>query len=191
MSRILFPRRRRPRKSQPAPEHEWSGTPDLIGHIEGARVWRLNKDGDRLLSVVRDIIWEPGGRLESECLPQGAGGLQYKGGQWATPCETPPQPACRCGLWGVYDFNETDQRSAWKPGRRSRWTGDAKTAFIGGAIQGWGRVVEGRIGFRAQYARILLLTRQGYEDEPQVIEKLAEIYQAPIVDRMPTFKKPE
>lgn len=191
-----------PSKRPPEP-YEWSGIPDVLGYIRGARVWKIEdtSDGPLLRSVVRPVFWVPGKPVEAHCEPFGPGGrglvISSFGGvrhvEHVAPCQQPPQPECRCGVWGTYDYMKVDawQTNRWRPGRRNNSLVDGR--LVGGAIQAWGRVVEGGVGFRAQFAQPIVLSYQGFWGKKGrgMVEQLAERYDLPISDRLPTFDKPE
>ena len=183
-----------PSKPRPDP-YVWSGIPDVLGYIRGARIWRIKEvDGaPRLLSVVRDLIWQPGEQVAAECLPYGPGGsvITPPGMPFFLPCKESPQPKCRCGVWGTYDYQATDHYRHWKPGRDPNQTLGGR--LVGGGIEAHGRVVEGRIGFRAQFARPIVLSYSGGWGKKwrTLVERVAIAYDLPIADQMPTFDKPE
>lgn len=189
MSLFNFLSRNRPRI--PAP-YQWDDTPDVLGKIEGARVWRIGEHG--LVSVVRGVLWKPGETLEARCLWIGPGPaprpprLLVEGYR---PCAQVPQPDCSCGIWGAYDYRKVQVAVHWRPGKVMP-IGEPPPRLIGGAIAAHGRVVEGKIGFRAQYANVTMLSYEGFsKDERSIVDELAEKYAVPVVSHMPKFKKPE
>lgn len=184
-----------PSRPQPEP-FLWSGIPDVLGYIRGARVWAIREvdDEPRLFSVVRNVRWVPGEEVVASCDPQGPGGIivTRDGVRRYEPCEQSPQPECRCGIWGVYDYRKVDYARHWRPGRTAQsWGINAR--LVGGGVEAHGRVVEGQVGFRAQFARPIVLSYAGGWSKKWrgLVERLAIAYDLPIADGMPTFDKPE
>ena len=113
------------------------------GFVVGLRAWRLQ--GYRLASagVYDGAFWNIGDTT-ARCL------WEYFGANWAHPTDAPPghtspHPLCACGLY------------AYHPDIPIEWRAGARTWAVFGLVQAWGQLEVHEIGFRAQYARPVLL----------------------------------
>lgn len=144
--------------------------PDGITPLVGIRGWRY-KDG-KLWSCYRDVEWPVGSPLNSECIhplafPYIEGGHKEKSKQHAPPTRT-----CTCGIYALNEWEPSNPKSV-RP-----WPSDAIT----GLIHGWGHIVLGSKGFRAQYAKpIALVSRPRSTKMTAIIDSLAEVYGIEII----------
>jgi hypothetical protein len=122
-----------------------TSAPDYAEPVVGWRAWLVVCEGDelRLHSVARDTVWEPGRRLEADCL-RGRALLARWRGEEPHPA---PHPACSCGIYALRRPDEAPD--ALDPhadlGRRV-------VQRVFGQVRLWGAVVESDRGWRARYA---------------------------------------
>jgi len=144
--------------------------PDGITPLVGIRGWRY-KNG-RLWSCYRDVEWPVNSHLISDCIHP----TMYDVGVTKKPKRSnrhsPPTKTCTCG---IYALNE------WEPSHPKKlrpWPSDSIT----GLILGWGHIVIGSKGFRAQYAKpIALVSRPRSTKLSEIIEELAHAYGIEII----------
>lgn len=192
-------------------------TPDVMGCIEGFRQWKwpviLTRDTHRFRSgrdihfrysseiiahsgvhlrsiAMRDSVWVPGRVMQAQCMDGRA--------PHHAPYHQAPDPRCDCGLWGIYD-------TRWLPLEIGKWTRDDSGMIrqahrsreaeveltITGRITGWGVVVEGDNGFRAEYAEVTALyyypdkivknLEVGEEDLRKLMIGVAKNYNVPLI----------
>jgi hypothetical protein len=113
-------------------------------HVEPVIGWRLWwARGDVLHSWSADAVWQPGDN-GARCLVDGH-----------QPCAVPPGAGCHCGFWATHGpaaclrlaGESWDVHGPMPPGRA-----------VLGLVAGWGDVaLHGGEGFRARYARVLVL----------------------------------
>jgi hypothetical protein len=182
--------------------------PDGIRAALGVRAWDA-VEGPALESVYRGVVWPRNQPLAARCLDpisvfEGYRKLKQTG-RLARLLRTAPveslQPPperhsaphkdCSCGIYAGWRLNEAynmGMPATPPPGVATfMMYGTASKAITGkpkvfGAVAGWGRVVRGSGGFRAQYAKVVALFIPRKQDH-QEIEELAELYNVPIVDR--------
>lgn len=118
------------------------------GAITGLRVWNVDREG-RLLSLNYGAIWTPG---ENVSLCGKKAGPTYTWSLTGEKIKQLPEhhfhPECACGFWA---HNEGH---------------DFYKGPIFGAIEGYGKVLVGPAGFRAEKARIIALTFDGIDSDP-------------------------
>ena len=110
--------------------------PDGIEPVVGARAWRIDPGGRRLLAATRDVAWPLGGPLRAACLSsldEGHGRV--------------PDPRCGCGVWALADPSDLPPELGYNG------------AFVYGIAELWGRVVVGTRGWRGEFARPVALMR--------------------------------
>lgn len=150
--------------------------PDGITPLVGYRGWLVR--GDALLSCYREVEW-PVGTIQSECIRPLHG--ESKGVLPIPPKHYwSPHLGCTCGIYALHTYPqvweefEGERKATTKP-----WPHEAVT----GVIQGWGRMVVGDKGWRAQYAKpVAIVSRPKSRKLSPVIERLADRYGLEIVD---------
>ncbi len=125
--------------------------PDLTAEVLGFRGWHVAPSGLLLSSGVTDG-WLPG-ENRAAC------------GRGLHPA---PQKGCGCGLYSHYSLEDLSRSVNWQ----------GNDGVLVGAVGGWGRVILHPDGWRAEYARVLALFRQG---PAAALERAAEVYSVPIV----------
>jgi hypothetical protein len=177
--------------------------PDGIRPALGVRAWDA-VDGPALESVFRSVVWPRNQRLVAECLSPISVFEGYRptrpAGRWARlrgKTEAPermhviprkhlsPSKNCSCGIYAGWFLEEAHHMGVIPQVRGWFGPGAPKISLrprVFGVMAGWGRVVRGSKGFRAQYAKLVALF-QPREGEHQDIEELAELYEVPIVNR--------
>jgi hypothetical protein len=111
-----------------SPSRSLPDFPDLPRAIVGWRVWRVDPSY-RLLSTLRDEVWEPGRSLAASCESR----------------HPAPDPACTCG---VYAVRRPEQAQAYLVGRNN----PEAVHRVLGQVALWGCVVECEQGWRAERA---------------------------------------
>jgi hypothetical protein len=176
--------------------------PDAIRPALGLRAWDV-VDGPALESVYRGVVWPRNQRLVAECLDPADLFEGYKPRhkikRWWLPGEyetvekiraptnkhLAPHRGCSCGIYGAWELGEAHLMGAYMPGVLTfkpvtpKYSNRPK---VFGAVAGWGRVVRGSKGFRAQFAKVVAFFIPRDVDH-QGIEELGELYEVPIVDR--------
>jgi len=107
--------------------------PDYASPVSGWRAWRVDDSGRaaRLRGVVRPTAWPVGEPMIAEC-------------PWGSVAHHPPGPGCRCGIHAARDVAGAALH-AELPSR-------AREPLAVGLAALWGRVVEGKRGWRASAA---------------------------------------
>lgn len=101
--------------------------------ISGLRVWRVGTDG-KLESYIRAFFWEPG-TIEATCSYYQTVEHHHKFGVDII--------GCHCGFWAM---KFVDNLLAYGLGTQDN--------MAWGEIELWGIIIEGDLGYRAQFARI-------------------------------------
>lgn len=114
--------------------------PDAITPVEGYRVWGIGYG--RLWSPAAPVMrpWPVPEPLHARCLAGPPGSLS-PGGRDHPPHEA-PDPRCRCGIYGM-----------WEPWEVGAVPVHPPFEAVLGRVEGWGRVLLGRRGWRASVAR--------------------------------------
>jgi hypothetical protein len=129
--------------------------PDIIASsLFGQRYWNINSE-QMLTSITKnEYQWVPG-KNEAICLRnKDIVGLEMMGrtqpnGTMSAPfkllheTESLPIDVCGCGFWAYWSEQNAVRQNN-------------KTA-VAGVMEGWGKLIVGPNGFRAQYARIVAL----------------------------------
>lgn len=139
------------RSSDAPPLSKGLQPPDLSAEVLGFRGWHAAPSGLLLSSGVSDG-WLPGVN-EAAC------------GRGLHPA---PQKGCGCGLYSHYTLEHLSRSVNWQN----------QDGIVVGAVGGWGRVILHPDGWRAQYAQVLALFRQG---PAAALDRAAKLYNVPIV----------
>ncbi|HXF37399.1 MAG TPA: hypothetical protein VNO17_09490 [Actinomycetota bacterium] len=115
--------------------------PDGIAPVEGYRAWAVGLG--RLWSPAAPVkeAWPLPGPLRARCLPRAESPLLPPPPPARPPHEA-PHPGCGCGIYGM-----------WEPWGLGAVEVPPMFAPVLGRVEGWGRVVVGRRGWRAAFAR--------------------------------------
>lgn len=174
--------------------------PDGVGWVRAARAWHLSLRTGRLTSLVASADWRPGETMEMTCLVAYLRAQHPSGGaaapvisvkQWTpAPCERCPGDNCKCGAWGL-------KNPAFFQEAGNYLFNDC----IFGIVELSGRIIEGKLGYRAQKARVAGIvlkepTNLGsrFTDDLIGVKKeavytklktLAEMYKVPLYGRWP------
>ena len=159
--------------------------PDGIEPLVGYRGWKVI-DG-ALWSVypeIRAVEWPISGPLASECLPPRIRTTSDDNRRVSDPPKHywSPHLDCTCGIYALHEYPE-----AWESmedGRRRKSIYPWPPKSVTGIIHGWGHIIVGDRGFRAQTARPIALVsgRNRYGEWPTTIQQIAERYGIEIVD---------
>jgi hypothetical protein len=117
--------------------------PDFAEPLRGWRVWYVLLEGERLLlrSLFFPLLWEPGRRLEAECLHRRLLRLRPR-----SPHEA-PQERCECGIYGARALaTAADYLRFIQP------VPHEAIHFALGRVSLWGVVLECERGWRGAYA---------------------------------------
>lgn len=152
--------------------------PDGFGWIQAAHAWSVDLRTKKLRSLVSPNLWHPGEIKEAVCMVAYLEVSRRQLGppvvvrQWTPPpCENPPGRDCKCGYWGLKNpLTFLEGSTPWL-------FGDA----VFGLVELSGRIIEGKLGYRGQLARVAGFVRFG--DVPsQELERLADLYDVPLHD---------
>jgi hypothetical protein len=123
------------------PDQDWKA-PDVMGTVEGWRAWAVEKDLPRFevppklysIAGTAGFYWVPRKKAVAECM-YGCGPDQV------------PSFDCSCGFYSAKTYEHL--LSMPYP----NYDADAMGMFhVVGRVANWGRVVEGSLGWRAQYS---------------------------------------
>ena len=158
--------------------------PDGIEPLVGYRGWKVI-DG-ALWSVypeIRAVEWPVSGPLPSECLPPKIR-VTSDDRRVSNPPKHywSPHIDCTCGIYALHDYP-----NAWEDmedGRRRKSVNPWPPKSVTGIIHGWGHIIVGDKGFRAQTAKPIALVsgRNRYGEWPVTIQQIAERYGIEVVD---------
>lgn len=113
--------------------------PDAIGSIVGWRTWRLlmpqPRNGLLLQSVHTPTFWFPESVHEAECLVERS-------------LHPAPSGDCTCGFYSLKNTDFIDDPYTNVAGM------NYSHMEIMGEVEIWGRIIEGEIGYRSQFAKI-------------------------------------
>jgi hypothetical protein len=164
--------------------------PDGIEPLRGYRGWLIveGPNGPRLRSLWRDVLWDPADGLTAGCLsypsrfldtPVGGGGHAV------------PSALCTCGIYALRSpaSISTQIRTPVRPPVGSfAWrhpTGNAAWPDPGclvlGEVSGWGTVVDHRLGWRAERARVTALLMPAEPEQRDWTWRVADVYGVPVV----------
>lgn len=109
--------------------------PDYLSPVVGYRAWEWNSMG---LFSICNIPWEPGEANKAHCI------MTRNGPGWISPSATfdhhSPSEECTCGLYAAKNLQHLDS------------LGYLKHRVIHGEVNLWGKIIEHRAGYRAEYA---------------------------------------
>jgi hypothetical protein len=173
---------------QPMPAAE-SAVPLVVGPLRGYRYWHADRENGQpvLRSVYHPTIWPVEGPLQAVCETQPAlvARLRRLFPFPLEPSETHRAPCdtCKCGIYALTrcDAIERDELLRDMGGR-------GETAYVFGVVLLWGRVMQHRQGYRAEYGRPLRLLapppHSRAADACSLIERVATRYGIPLVTRI-------
>lgn len=118
--------------------------PDPTLYIEptvGVRSWRWDASRKRLISLMNEIVWEPGEPLKATCSKAHATPAP---GSVAAAAHDVPVKACTCGVYAVKTLEHLRAQDYHNDG-------------VLGLVQLWGRMLVGTKGYRAANAYPLKL----------------------------------
>jgi hypothetical protein len=127
-----------------------------------------------LSSVYTPVRWPVDSPLEASCRREDLGVYTPPG---VREHNQVPYRHCRCGIYAVTGREELDSETRVVLSSRHVET------VISGEIEGWGRVVIGTKGWRAQYARVRALFHPRDSHEEERVYQTADRYRVPVVMR--------
>jgi hypothetical protein len=151
--------------------------PDGIEPLVGYRGWSV--DNDNLYSCYRSVKWPIDGPLVAEC-------LSPTNRELSRPNEAPkhwvfPEKLCTCGVYALHTYpklwevrGDGTRAATFKP-----WP---PVSSITGVVRGWGKIILGESGFRAQYMRPIALIRRDSKYWTPIVEAVAYRYGLEIVE---------
>ena len=122
----------------------------LVQAITGYRAWNVPLFVDELRSVSQACKWLPYRRFEAECGQEQCNGV-----------------ACSCG---IYAFNKL---SAVQDSYRSE---ERNRKYLYGEVSLWGRVLECKNGYRAQFAYPKAFVNTG-----AIAKRMSEVFGVPLL----------
>lgn len=146
--------------------------PDRVGEILAWRAWYIvfdkSKQQHRLGSINSKHIWEPSETVEATCIPLGLSPATYKG------VHTAPHEDCTCGIHAAKSLTQAlvyaRKSSGFYGGDQDHSIQDVCL----GQVQLWGKVEEGSLAYRAQYAYPKVMLAPYIRGE--IIAEVAELY---------------
>lgn len=156
-------------------DEELPQRPFVEGAFVGFRSWRI--DNGRLQSVSYPYVWQQGVN-KATCLSS----------RWTYSCDHKefkdhlPDHACRKSARCADDDTLGKECGCgfWAYGSDRQWSAHSTPRVVLGMVWGWGRMVIGELGFRAEYASIAALlmppTHMTPQDAADVEADLAEHY---------------
>jgi hypothetical protein len=163
--------------------------PDIIGKIEGWRLFTLDSSG--LKSYSANYYWKPGVN-EATCISAGQK-IQtvWKNGPNGKLIEETvmthtsiPDPDCGCGFWIYKKYETCKNKTHYNLGNNffGGLGSFTKSFYIDGMVNGWGKVIEGEDGYRTEFAEIVKLythDKMGGAEKNMVVAT-AQKYNVPI-----------
>jgi hypothetical protein len=155
--------------------------PDLVEPIVGWRTWNAQSHQGNIFlgSLVWSELWHPGRRMGAECIGEARTTRGRCCGKYFTS-ELPVN--CTCGIYAYRTYKELiEQRPCDQEFyRKPLW----KSRVIHGEVNLWGRVIQGKLAYRAQYAYPKQLLIHAYlPEDVERCEKLAnylgDLYKVP------------
>ena len=147
--------------------------PDSVEPVSAWRAWRVIEWGGelRLQSMgaggrMADVIWTPSRAMEAKC---------------SRGKHTPPSENCSCGFYAARDRNHLTSMAYHYYN-----IDDKKDTVVIGKVAMWGRVIPGSQGWRAQFARPMMLIVP--PSRWRVMKPLKDVYKLP-TEIGSTFKK--
>lgn len=113
--------------------------PDGIDPVVGWRSWRYT--GKHLHSLIRSCGWRHRQRLEANCRPVRYHNTPFDWAKEPHRHNSPHEP-CMCGIYALKDEEFA----------RTYMTGPTRHTRVHGQVYLWGKTIEGKDGWRAQYA---------------------------------------
>ena len=142
--------------------------PDGIDPIVAWRYWRVDEKSGRLRSLARDRTeWLPNAPFEARCryerLDHTDARWRLVDGSFWKPHDSPGE-ACRCGIYGATNLRALRSHPLFG----FRFT-------VAGEVLLWGKVIQGQLGYRAQYAypKHLFVVLRPADRREQALEALA------------------
>lgn len=122
----------------------------LVSAVTGYRAWNVPLFVDELRSVAKASKWLPYQRFEAQCAAQQCEGV-----------------SCQCG---IYAFNQLKLV-------KDEYRGEGKSRkYVYGEVYLWGRVLECKDGYRAQFAYPKAFVNTG-----AVAKRMSEVFGVPLL----------
>lgn len=123
----------------------------LVAAITGFRAWNVPLFVDELRSVAKPSKWLPYRRFEAKCEAQQCAGV-----------------SCTCG---IYAFNRMELVT-------KEYCGEGKSRkYVYGEVSLWGRVLECKDGYRAQFAYPKAFVNSG-----AIAKRMSEVFAVPLLE---------
>lgn len=136
--------------------------PDSIQPILAVRAWNIISEQDRYFLASchqNNLIWPVSTELSAICTvndPWGQSGIKHSA----------PILDCECGIYALKQMPGSAGSSPWE-----------SDSVLGLAFL-WGRIIEGTLGYRAQFCKPAALLDDG---RAQILNSLSETYSIPLV----------
>lgn len=152
--------------------------PDVLGTAVGYRLFQISSADLLLRSLVfSGVSWERG-ENSARCLF--SGDLVVAGDRGGHSCVWSRQDSqgqipgvnCGCGLYASFD----------PPQVRAEYWPRSQVVVVSGVVEAWGRILVGRLGFRAHHARVVGLSLEGRVPERLTVAAVAEHYGVPLYE---------
>jgi hypothetical protein len=154
----------------------------VVGSVVGIRWWRAAPGGLLRSPWRAGYRWHPGVN-EATCYPD----RRWFGRRQDRPHPRgAPEPSCGCGFYAMWDVPATPPAD----GFRMLWDVDPETSgsrhrLILGVVEGFGRVLLGTDGFRAQYVRPRALATGSWVPPDPDVDAAADVMALPLYRSIP------
>jgi hypothetical protein len=169
--------------------------PLVVGPLQAYRCWHVFWQGKLpvLRSVYNTTLWPADGPLHATCQKGPASLTAWFRSLFSRPAKTVTHPAptwdCQCGIYGLshLDGDELDTSPQASP------RGPDRGVTVLGVVLLWGRVIQHKHGYRAEYARpVKLLSappKFPAHNAPNLVDAVAQRYAIQLVSRMEELVK--
>lgn len=143
--------------------------PDAITPVEGYRAWGLGLGRLWSMRAPTPTPWPTSGPLRARCLKDRnplVGRAEPVAG-----CHYAPSPGCSCGVYAAWEPWELESISLGPP-----------FVLVVGRVWGWGRVVLGTRGWRAEYVQpVELFVAPWWSETTKAhVRRVADAYALPL-----------
>lgn len=170
-------------------------TPSLVvGPLQAYRCWHVNWHGDQpvLRSIYNTTLWPVDEPLRATCQKGPASLTAWVRSLFSRHAKTAAHPAptwgCHCGIYGLSHLDGDELESSPQTSPR----GPDRGLAVLGVVLLWGRVIQHKHGYRAEYARPLRLLAVPPQfhahDASNLVDAVAQRYAIELVTRVEELK---
>lgn len=164
--------------------------PLVVGPLQAYRCWHVYWQDDLpvLRSVYNTTLWPTDGPLRATCQKGPVSLTAWLHNLFSRHVKTATHPAptwdCQCGIYGLSHLDGDELETS--PQTRPR--GPDRGVTVLGAVLLWGRVIQHKHGYRAEYARPLKLLsappRFPAYDAVKLLDAVAQRYALQLVSHV-------